>query len=61
MAAYKDRRDCVALLYANDVELDIEDNLGRTPLHFAAYNNSIQCLVFLVKKGMLGMCNAGCC
>uniref|UniRef100_A0A672JHP8 Serine/threonine-protein phosphatase 6 regulatory ankyrin repeat subunit C-like n=1 Tax=Salarias fasciatus TaxID=181472 RepID=A0A672JHP8_SALFA len=43
--------ECLNLLINFGAELDIKDDLGRSPLHYAAANGNSQCTVSLVRAG----------
>jgi hypothetical protein len=37
----------------NDLELDVPDRFGRTPLHFAAQHGALISTLFLLQKGVM--------
>uniref|UniRef100_A0A671YLX3 Ankyrin repeat domain 52 n=1 Tax=Sparus aurata TaxID=8175 RepID=A0A671YLX3_SPAAU len=43
--------ECLNLLLSSEAELDVKDNLGRSPLHYAAANGNSQCTISLVRAG----------
>ncbi|KAG7238244.1 hypothetical protein INR49_031090 [Caranx melampygus] len=42
--------DCLTLLLNSGAELGIKDQLGRSPLHYAAANGNSQCTIALVSR-----------
>ncbi len=43
--------DCLICLVERDCDITIGDKSGALPIHYAASNNRLDCLRFLIKQG----------
>jgi len=50
LACIRGYTDCARILLAAGARLDVMDNDGNTPLHFASQNSMVDSLKFLLSK-----------
>jgi len=50
-ACYRENLEIANLLIENEINLDVLDNEGMSPIHLACYHNHVQMILLLIDKG----------